>query len=261
MPKAIIYLIGSLRNPKIPEIANYLRTLEFEVFDDWYSPGPEADDYWRDYEKNRGSSYQDALKGYAGEHIYSFDKFHLNRAHAGVCVYPAGKSGHLELGYLSATGKPGFILLDETPDRYDVMKQFASGGLYFNKDELGQALLNYKWPKVPDMPKMYASNVMWLAGLLEGEGCFQCDSLLNTKKLNPRPRIQLMMTDEDIVSKVAKQFETSYWKLKKKENRKQVYGTAITGARAAEWMRILKPYMGQRRQLKIQEILNKWNLK
>ncbi len=47
----MIYLIGSLRNPNIPAIANELRTLGYEVFDDWYAAGPEADDYWKSYEK------------------------------------------------------------------------------------------------------------------------------------------------------------------------------------------------------------------
>lgn len=31
-----IYVIGSLRNPEIPKFANELRSLDFEVFDDWY---------------------------------------------------------------------------------------------------------------------------------------------------------------------------------------------------------------------------------
>ena len=57
-----IYVIGSLKNDKIPHIAKELReTLGVEVFDDWFSPGPEADDFWRKYEKVRGSSYAQAL--------------------------------------------------------------------------------------------------------------------------------------------------------------------------------------------------------
>ena len=38
-----IYLIGSLRNPKIPEIGRQLRDLGFDVLDDWFAAGPRAD--------------------------------------------------------------------------------------------------------------------------------------------------------------------------------------------------------------------------
>ncbi len=44
---------------------------------------------------------------------------------AGVLVLPAGKSGHLELGYLIGQGKPAYIWMPEEPDRWDVMYRFA----------------------------------------------------------------------------------------------------------------------------------------
>lgn len=122
----IIYLIGSLRNPAIPSIADQLRFTGHEVFDDWHAAGPEADDYWRDYEIQRGHSFIQALDGYAAGHVFEFDKYHLNRADVAVLVLPAGKSGHLELGYAIGLGKPGYILLDNNPERYDVMYRFAT---------------------------------------------------------------------------------------------------------------------------------------
>lgn len=130
-----IYLIGSLRNPKIPEIGSKLRLLGFEVFDDWFAPGPEADQFWQLYEKQKGSTYKEALKGFAATHIFEFDKFHLDRADMGILVMPAGKSGHLELGYLVGKGKPCYILFDEEPERWDVMTQFANE-IFFNLDDL-----------------------------------------------------------------------------------------------------------------------------
>ncbi len=136
----IIYLIGSLRNENVPLLANKLRELGFEVFDDWFSPGPEADDFWRKYEKIRGSSYKQALKNWAGKHIYEFDKFHIDRAHIGILYMPAGKSGHLELGYMIGKGKKCFVLFDEEPERWDVMYQFADD-VCFNFDELKEELL------------------------------------------------------------------------------------------------------------------------
>jgi nucleoside 2-deoxyribosyltransferase len=137
----MIYLIGSLRNPEIPKIAAQLRTLTGqEVFDDWYAAGPEADDYWRDYEKEKGHSFREALKGYAARNVFLFDKGHLDRCRAAVLVLPAGKSGHLELGYVLGKGKPGYILLpDADPERFDVMYQFATG-VYDDVNELAEAL-------------------------------------------------------------------------------------------------------------------------
>jgi nucleoside 2-deoxyribosyltransferase len=134
----IIYLIGSLRNPQVPVIANQLREAGHEVFDDWYAAGPEADDKWRDYERGRGHSYIEALGGLAADHVFQFDKTHLDRSDAGILVLPAGRSGHLELGYLIGTGKPGYILLDD-PERWDVMYKFATG-VFYSVDELVTAL-------------------------------------------------------------------------------------------------------------------------
>lgn len=122
----VIYLIGSLRNPKIPQIANALRAEGFEVFDDWYAAGPEADDKWRDYERQRGRSYSEALAGAAARNVFNFDRNNLSRADDVVLVLPAGRSGHLELGWSLGQGKRGFILLDD-PKRWDVMYQFATG--------------------------------------------------------------------------------------------------------------------------------------
>ena len=131
---ANIYLIGSLRNPKIIEIALKLRAAGHEVFDDWISAGPEADDYWQKYETAKGNNYKQGLAGYAAKHVYEFDKFHLDRNDIAILVLPAGKSGHLELGYMIGKGKPGYILLED-PDRWDVMYQFATG-VYYELDEL-----------------------------------------------------------------------------------------------------------------------------
>ncbi len=127
-----IYIIGSLRNPRVPEIAQLFsqRAVELgargEVFDDWYAAGPEADDKWRDYEKARGHGFIEALRGYSAQHVYNFDKKHLDESDVAVMVLPAGRSDHLELGYMLGRGKPGYILLGGEPERYDVMYNFAT---------------------------------------------------------------------------------------------------------------------------------------
>jgi hypothetical protein len=134
----MIYLIGSLRNPTIPDIAQQLRTAGHEVFDDWYAAGPEADDKWRDYEKGRGHSYIEALSGLAAKHVFDFDRFHLGRASDVVLALPCGKSGHLELGWALGQGKRGYVLLD-SPERWDVMYKFATG-VYDKLEDLIEVL-------------------------------------------------------------------------------------------------------------------------
>jgi len=142
----IAYVQGSLKNrEKILPLTEELRKLGFkEVFEDWIAPGPEADDFWRDYERTRGNSYGQALKGWAGTHIYEFDKFHIDRSHIGIMCMPCGKSGHLELGYVLGSGKRGYILFDGEPERWDVMYQFADG-LFFNYNDLKKELLENGW--------------------------------------------------------------------------------------------------------------------
>jgi len=74
-----IYLIGSLRNPEVPKLAEVLREEGFEVFDDWFAAGPEADDYWRSYELGRGHTFVEALQGFAAKHVFEYDRRHLDR--------------------------------------------------------------------------------------------------------------------------------------------------------------------------------------
>lgn len=135
-----VYVIGSLRNQEVPKVASFLRAMAFQVFDDWYAAGPEADDYWKDYEKSRGRTYAEALKGKAAQNVFAFDKANLDAADAAVLVLPAGRSGHLELGYMAGRGKQTFILKAPDEDRWDVMYAFATGFVE-TKDELLLALL------------------------------------------------------------------------------------------------------------------------
>jgi hypothetical protein len=122
-----VYIIGSLRNPAVPELATSLRKLGHYVFDDWYAAGPTADDCWQAYEKAKGISYPEALAGHAARNVFEFDKRHLDAADTAILLMPAGKSGHLELGYMLGSGKTGYVLFDKEPDRWDVMYQFANG--------------------------------------------------------------------------------------------------------------------------------------
>lgn len=122
----LIYLIGSLRNRIVPLVGDELRKAGFRVFDDWYAAGPTADDYWQAFEQGRGRTYLEALYGPAAVHTFEFDKRYLERSSACVLALPAGRSAHLELGWMLGRGKPGYVLLNG-PERWDVMYQFATG--------------------------------------------------------------------------------------------------------------------------------------
>lgn len=141
MKPACVYLIGSLRNPEIPKIAERLRkTTGLEIFDNWFSAGNFADDSWRDYEKARGHSYIEGLQNYSAKHVFDFDLTHLRRSSAAILVHPAGKSAHLELGWMLGQGKLGYILIDD-PERWDVMALFATA-VFDNIDALAARLKN-----------------------------------------------------------------------------------------------------------------------
>lgn len=123
-----IYLGGSLKNGEgVQRVAAQLREAGHEVFDEWVTPGPDADDFLWSYGKARGLNAKQTLETYAAKHVFEFDKHHLDRADAMVLVMPAGKSAFLELGYMLGRGKPGYILMTEDPERIDVMFQFATG--------------------------------------------------------------------------------------------------------------------------------------
>lgn len=130
-----VYLLSSLKNPRLPHIGNAIRAFGFEVFDHWWGGGPEADDWWQRYETIRGRSYSEALYDHYAQHIFTYDLGHLNSSDIGVLVLPCGKSGHLELGYLVGQGKPTYVLFNGEPERYDVMYLFATK-IFFDEESL-----------------------------------------------------------------------------------------------------------------------------
>ena len=127
----------------VPEIGNDLRRLGFDVFDDWYSAGEKAEDAWQAYEQGRGHTFAEALDGYAAQHVFEFDQRHLNESDIGVLIMPAGKSGHLEAGFLIGKDKPVYAYLPEEPDRFDVMYSFFSGVFVEKKDLLNVVKVNH----------------------------------------------------------------------------------------------------------------------
>ncbi len=147
-----VYIIGALKNQEIPNIANKISGAGHKVFADWFSPGKDADTEWQKYENVRGRKYRDAIYGPHAVHCFAFDKKHLDECSVGVLVMPAGRSGHLELGYLSGRGKRTYILFDGEPERFDLMYLFADY-VCFSVEELIQEIDNPRkvernWEKV-----------------------------------------------------------------------------------------------------------------
>lgn len=122
----VVYVIGALKNERIPHVGNLLRQHGVQAIDEWWTPGKDADTNWQRYESIRGRDYREALRGIAATNIYMFDRAYLDLSQAVVMVAPAGKSGMLELGYAKGRGKRTILFLDGTdPERYDVMPRFV----------------------------------------------------------------------------------------------------------------------------------------
>lgn len=93
------------------------------------------------------------------------------------------------------------------------------------------------------------SDIMWLAGWLEGEGWFG----LSHGSIS----IQACSIDHDVLTRVASLLQTTHIYRKKPtpQTRHQVYVCRVCGETAANIMTTLLPYMGERRSKRIQDLL------
>ena len=134
----MVYVIGSLSNPRVEEVADRLRAEGFDAFDQWRAA---EGDFWASYAQRRGMSFRDALAMDFTETAFQFDLKYLHKADTGVLVMPAGRSAGLELGYLLGRGKRGYVLYDGEPERPDLMTKLATG-VCFSAEELIEVLRN-----------------------------------------------------------------------------------------------------------------------
>lgn len=109
---------------------------------------------------------------------------------------------------------------------------------------------------------MNQKQICWLAGLLEGEGCFS--PLKYTKASGEetyRPRIQIHMNDRDVLERVAEfcgvgNVTGPYGAGRGgNPNAQGFYKWAISGSEAGKIMQAVLPFMGARRASKITEVL------
>lgn len=101
--------------------------------------------------------------------------------------------------------------------------------------------------------------IAWLAGLLEGEGCFElCRTKFRSGNPYNRPRITLASTDKDVVEHTAKLFGSVVSPPRRRPGRKPIYNTKCLGDKAIGWMQTLFVLLGERRRRKIKDILVEW---
>jgi hypothetical protein len=100
------------------------------------------------------------------------------------------------------------------------------------------------------------TDVAWLAGLLEGEGYFGMIRSRVGGKVYRYPRVGVTMTDRDVIDRVAAMFDTKVYAVKPgPQSNLESYRFTLVGTRAAELMVALRPWMGGRRQAKIDATL------
>ncbi len=91
-------------------------------------------------------------------------------------------------------------------------------------------------------------DVLWLAGLLEGEGTFD----LHRDKY---PRVRVGMTDRDVVGRAATLIGSRVRLSLKPAPYKATWHAEVTGEKAVAVMEAVLPFMGSRRSARIAEIL------
>lgn len=103
-------------------------------------------------------------------------------------------------------------------------------------------------------------DLYWLAGLLEGEGCFGLCVNHNKGKVYRYPQIQLRMCDKDVMQRAANLLGAPINKYSQhRPTQSDYYQFSITCQRAAIWMNKLYPLLGKRRQKAIIKALKNSN--
>ena len=101
---------------------------------------------------------------------------------------------------------------------------------------------------------MSRDDLIWLAGLLEGEGCFDLHR-------GRYPRIRLGMKDRDVVGRAATLLGARVRVTFHPAPKAAMWHTEISGAAALDLLTALLPHMGVRRSAKIAEIIGHATLK
>jgi len=97
-------------------------------------------------------------------------------------------------------------------------------------------------------------NVIWFAGLFEGEGCLS--GVKPKDKRCVQWRTMLKMTDKDIIEKIVSMFGGQmYVKVHENPKHKTSYEWQICSSKAYPIIAAIYPFMGERRKAKMEEFM------
>jgi hypothetical protein len=101
-------------------------------------------------------------------------------------------------------------------------------------------------------------DLYWLAGLIEGEGCFH-----GSDGNGGQTTISINMTDRDVIERAAAIFGATE-KISQRSTigrlgKKPIFCIRVNGTRAVGWMMTLYSLMGARRKQKIRVVLDAWS--
>jgi hypothetical protein len=91
-------------------------------------------------------------------------------------------------------------------------------------------------------------DLLWLAGLVEGEGSF----FPGSPSAPGLPVMQVAMVDVDVISRVARMLGVAVRVIRpRREEWKTIYTCRVRGAPAVAWMTALRPHLGLRRRSQV----------
>jgi hypothetical protein len=106
---------------------------------------------------------------------------------------------------------------------------------------------------------MKITDLYWLAGIIEGEGCFSTG--VPKGKRSARIRVRVSMADKDVVMRCMEITSLGHVAVRAQHGigTKDLWGWTVTTQKdTAALMMTLYPLMGVRRQAKIRECLADW---
>ena len=103
---------------------------------------------------------------------------------------------------------------------------------------------------------MRLHELTWLAGLIEGEGCFT----VNRSGTRVYPRLIVHMTDFDTIRRAAQLMGVpeTLLKIRRPHGHQPTLGFELSGRIAMRWAMVLYPWLGDRRRTKIAELWRLW---